>query len=770
MLNNNTRREREEDLLTSLLQRFLPFWPLFAVLLILSFAAAWTYLRYATPIYEAEATIIINDEKKGVDGSKIMESINVFDSKKIVENEIEVIQSRDLMNEVIYSLYLYAPIYEEQNLKDKSAYTTSPVVVELRNPEKIPFNPEEPIKIYFAYNQAKKTIEIDGKFHPLNKWIEGKNFGEFKFIPNPHQTTLSDNQLFFMLVHPKAVTNNSLDNLEVGAPDKLSTIVNLNYKDPVPGRSENILNQLISAYNQASIADRNSLARNTLAFIEDRMANVENELNTLEQEIQQYRSNKGAIDLSEQGRLYLQDVGENDRKIADIELQLAILDNVENYVVSKGNSGGIVPSTVGINDPVLTQLIERLYDSEIKYERLSKTTAENNPILASVANEIEKIRPGILENVSSQRQNLEEKLKNLNSTNRQFSSNLRTIPEQERALLEISRRKAIKNDLFSYLLQKREETALSYAPHAGDSRVIDKAEASLIPVSPKSKMTYAIAILFAFGLGTLYVIFKEVLNRNILFRSELEKATDIPIVGEFTQLKHSKNKKQTKEQETLLSEQFRDLRLALGLYGESAKRKILITSSIEGEGKSFISENLAVSLANSGKRVILLNFDLLKPKFSKIFGVSNEEGISEYLQGKVRLDDIIRPTEHKNLSVIPPGNMSEEVSQNLLDSDIQSLFKHLESVFHYVVVDCPPVNIVLHAYLLSKYCDTSLFVIRHNHTPKSLVRRFDEDPSINAMNNVLLLFNGVKNRGATSGNYGYNYGYSHIKRTYHTSL
>jgi len=527
----------DENIFRMILSMFLPYWPLFALLIPACLIGAWGYLKTTTPVYEAAATLIIKDENKGVDDSKVLEAMNPFDSKKIVENELEIIKSRTIMTEVVKNLKLYAPIFEEKLFGSKEAYDSSPIVVELKNPENI-VQPKDgkSLKFYFEYDSIKNLVKIKNKFYPIDEWVEGPIFGETKFRLNANKSTDAKKALYFSFVNPKNMTRGLLGGLEAIPTDKLSTVVRLTYQDPIPQRGENILNHLISAYNQKAISDRDDLASNTLTFIDDRMKKVEKELNELELSIQRFRAEKGVVDLSEQGKLYLYDVGEYDRQIASTSRQLAVLDKVDQYLASKKNKSGIVPSTLGLEDRVLSQLLEKLYASEIEYEKLRKTTAENNPILTAVADEIKKIRPSIRENIRNQKNNLRASLSSLNFNANQSASALNNIPEKERALLEIERGKEIKNELYSFLQQKREETALSYAPNGGDGRIVDLAESSVGPVSPKSSIIYLVALILAFGIGLGYIIFKEMMNRNVLFRSEIENSIKTPVVLELPHL------------------------------------------------------------------------------------------------------------------------------------------------------------------------------------------------------------------------------------------
>ncbi|WP_051228062.1 GumC family protein [Gillisia sp. JM1] len=762
----NNKSAKNENLLGSMMDLFFPFWPLLAVILVVVLFLAWGYKNYATPTYEVTATLIIKDENKGVDNSKMVESMNPFDSKKIVENEIKVIQSPDIMKKVVDSLNLYAPMYEDDdflglNVKSVSAYNSSPIQVKLKNPDKIVIEKDAPAEHYFTFDSSKKNVRVDGRTYPLNKWVNSP-FGRVMFYPNKNKAQQAKKSLYFVLMNPRSVTEGLLKSLEVTPPEKLSTVINLILEDAVPNRGEDILNGIIEAYNQKAIEDKNILAANTMKFIEARIGNLGDELDALESENEQYRSSKGVVDLSEQSRMYLQDAGQNDQRIADIRLKLSVLDKVENYIQSKDGGGSIVPSTLGIDDPVLTQLLQKLYNSEIEYERLRKTTAVNNPMLTSLADEINKIRPNILDNVQSQKSNLNASLSNLYGNSGKYNSALKTIPEKERKLLEITRRKAVKQDIFASLLEKREEIALSFMPTNGDDTVVTSAQASLEPVSPKGIKLYGIALFLGIAFWIAYVVYKEMLNQKILFRSEIEESTHLPVIGELSYLKEGKQLSHENPEDMSIIEQFRQLDAQLGLYSRTfRKKKILVTSSLSGEGKSFVSKNLAYSLAQSGKKVILLDMDFRKPNTTKAFKLKEHKGIVDYLKEEANLEELIVQSEmDSNLYILPAGTPGQDHTQLLLNGKLESLFEKLSDRYDYIIMDSAPLGLVSDASLLAEFSEITLLVVRHNFTPKKVVQRLDQNHSDKNLKHAGIVFNGLKKRGFIKEDSGYGYGYS----------
>ncbi|HVZ55137.1 MAG TPA: polysaccharide biosynthesis tyrosine autokinase [Chitinophagaceae bacterium] len=762
-VNKKKTDNNSNSILSLVMFRYMPYWPLFLILLILSGAGAVIYLKlFATPLYQSSASILVKDEKKGVEESKTIESLNSVETKTIVENELKVLNSRTLVDQVVRNLSLYAPILEEGRFRTSSAYVTSPIVIQAQDPDNLV--PQK--KVYFTMDKQARQVVIGQNRFPLDSFVKTP-FGTLKFIENPRQEADAKGPLYFMLADPRTVTDGLIASLRVTAPDKVSSIINLELNTDVPRKGKDILQELIKAYNAAAVKDKDKLAASTVAFLDNRIAIVGRELDSIEKKVQSYKSSRGIVNLSQQGSQYLQSVGDNDKKLTDINTQLTVLDEVEKQISNGGSMASIVPSSLGINDQILSSQLEKLYTAEIQYEKLKQTTGENSPILTSVTSEIERMRPDIMTRIQSQRRSLEAQKNNLASTNSTYTSMLQTIPEQEKELVEISRQQSIKNEVYQFLLQKREETALARASTISESRVLDPAETSPDPVSPKKMFIYLIAVILAMGIGIGYVSMREFMTNKIMFRSDIEELTTVPVVGEITAISKGnifvKNSK--KIARTALVEQFRQLRMGLGLYSkQTQKRKILVTSSIGGEGKSFVSGNLAKSLASSGKKVVLIDFDMRNPKTTGLFKLENKFGIKEYLEESREPEEIIHATDTDHLFVIPAGEIAVNPTELLLGARLGELFEYLENNFDYIIADTAPVQPVTDAYIISEYIDATIFVVRHRYTPKVMVQMLDDNNKIKALNNLNIVFNGVKSRGffgSTGFGYGYGYGYEY---------
>jgi tyrosine-protein kinase Etk/Wzc len=754
--------QQDGNIVQQLLFRYLPYWPLFLIMIILGGAGAFLYIRYSVPVYEATASVLIKDERKGADDSKVIESLNLFGSKKIVENEIEMIRSRNLLKNVVKNLRLYAPVYEEGKVNVIPAFTITPVLLEVRTPDSLSSSG----KIYFSFDKARQIVTVEGKQYPLGQWTKSDYGSSMRFVANPYYESwhTSNKPMYFQLIELKLVIDYLDSKLSITPSSKQSTVINLKVKDAIPERGKLILNELISQYSRASISDKNQLAENTLKFVEEQLAIKKRELDSVDRGIQQFRTSSNVVDIGAQGQQYLAGSGASDTKLAEIDAQLTVLREVENYVRSKGQGAAIVPSTLGLNDPLLTNLLNRLYEAESQYKKLITTTGENHPMALQTRQQIESLRPNILDNISSQKRNLQANRSTLASSGGKYSSLLRTIPEKERQLAEIGRSKDITQAQYQELLQKKAEAELSLSATVADSRVVDEADASSEPVSPNVLFAYLIGLFAAIGLAVLIISLKEGFNRTVLFRSEIENYTSVPVIGEVIHDKSGQPIVISHDRKNFIAEQFRQIRTSLSYLGiSSKKKKILITSSIPGEGKSFVAANLAISLALTDKKVVLLEVDLRKPKLSEIFGLSSTAaGISNYLIGEKEADEIIKRTEvNPNLFLISAGPIPPNPSELILNGRIQELLVFLENAFDYIVIDTAPVSPVTDAYLLSQFCDATLYLVRHAYTPRIYLQLLDENNRVRGLKNLAIIFNGVKSRGIGKNGYGNGYGYGY---------
>ena len=757
--NNDELPEEDLNIFTIIQQRFMPFWPVFVLAILLTMTGAWLYLKYTTPIYLVDAVLLVKDEKGGLDESKIFDQLNLTGGKKIVENEIEILKSKTLMYEVVKELGLYATVTEEGTFRNQELYDHSPVIITSVDPDNIIDSKE---KIIFGWNQH--AVSLNNIVYPYDSVVTtpwGKlQFSKSKYNNRPFKKI----NVSFTNATDLAVYYSSA--LEVLASSKQATVIGINLRLSVKQKGVDILNHLLAVYNRAALDDKNDIASKTLAFIDERLKIVTRDLSTVEEDVKNYKEKEGIVDLSEQGNVFLQAVQDNDKQISEAKLQLNVLESVEKYVKGiKGNSN-TVPALVGENDPVLEKLLQSLYETELKLESARRTSGENSPLVESLNDQIRRIKPGILENIQNLRRNIQVSLTQLDQNNSKYTGMLKTVPSKEKALLEISRQQSIKNALYTFLLQKREETALSYSSAVADTRLIDAAQSYPKPIRPVHSLVYLIGLIGGIVAAVILILIRELFNNQVLFSADIEKATQAPILAEILFNTTGKGIVIKEGKRSILAEQFRSLRTSLtymGINGED-KKVIMITSSMPAEGKSFIAINLAASLSLTGKKVALVGFDLRKPKLHTVLNLSNHPGITEFIVNKAPFQTLAqRVADLPNVFFIASGIIPPNPSELILNNRTVMLFDLLRKEYDYIVVDTPPVGPVTDANLVNKFADATLFVIRHGKTPKAFLKMINEIYLKKSLGNMNIVFNALKARGVAYGNnygsYGKGYGY-----------
>ncbi len=747
--------------------KYLPYWPLFLILIALFVSLAYFYIQYAPPVYESTASILIKDKNRGQEDSKMEELLNIFGEKKIVENELEVLRSNEVINQIVISMRLYAPVDRKSGWITRSGFLTSPVVPELADPKSI----KETENIPFTYAQDQNNVKIENTVFPLDKWTKS-DWGMLRFVKNPNYKVPAevgagkdDGKYSFSLYKLSNIVDAVTTSLKTVPTSKQSSVINISYKDEVPARGESVIMSVVNTYNNNAVQRKSEFATSTQKFIEDRLKNVKYDLDSIESSIQKYRNRTGIVDISEQSKLYLQNISQSDQQKNQMKTQLAAIDEVQKYLEAKNGSGSVVPSTFNITDPTLTQLITKLQTAQTEYTKLKQTTGENNPMVSSVQNEITKTKSEIQETIKSQRNNIQASMATVNETANSYSSMANSIPQKERELVEVSRQRNIKADIYAFLLQKREEAAsYSVSSIQPDSYMVDNPTTGVNPVSPKKYLILLFAFIAPFGVGAAIISGRSALNNKVLFRSEIENMSDFPVIGEIIQGKFENSIVTASKERSFIVEQFRHLRSSLINITKPAGtiKQLVVTSSIEGEGKSFVAVNLANSIARTNKKVILLEMDLHQPSICEMMGIERGIGITDYLSGKVSVEEILLQTQiNPDLYFVSAGNLDEQASELLLNGKLEILLNYLNTQADMLIIDMPPVNPISDLYVVAPLCDYVLYIIRHGKAPKNTLKVLDENMDSHNIKKVALVFNGIKRRGTGKYSYGYGYGYGY---------
>lgn len=749
--------EQEQDFhLQTYIRRYLRYWYLFPVFIALALIAAFFYLQVTQPVFSSKTSILIKDEQKGLGGSQgdmLSELSNQFGGNKLVENELEILKSQTLMEQVVKDLNLDVSYSTKIGLRTVSLYGKSPIRIK---PEVITqFGLLEPLKIHvvdsthFRFNDEETLHTYGKRFN--NSW------GAF-MVEKGNNNDFTDIQISFGEV--KGLAENMLKRLVVSQPNVKSTVIELSYEDVSSQRGKDVLNKLLDVYVQSSLSDKNSEASNTLKFIETRLGLITGELGEVEKDVESYKTVKGITDISAESQLFLENIKENDAKLNEVNTQISILESVDKYIKNSGD-GAVAPATYMINDPVLVSLLTKFNELELQRERYARTTTSNNPLLQTINTQLDGTRQAIRENVQNLRRGMDVTKQNLQGINTRFSAGLRSIPQKEREFVGIKRQQSIKENLYLYLLQKREETALMYASTVTDSRLIDAPVSSFLPIKPKRSVIWLGSLAVGLIIPIVIINILLMLNNTVQSREEIERASNVAVLGEIGHMKTAKGEpgedaiiKMTSR--SAVAEQFRALRTNLQYLGDGGCRVLMFTSSIGGEGKSFVSINLAASLAYSDKRVLLIGLDLRKPTLHERLQVPNQYGASNCLIGQGKPSDFIQSTiVHPKFDVLTSGPIPPNPSELLSNGRLPVLIRELREEYDYILIDSPPYGLVTDSSLISEYVDATLYLVRYNYTLIDHLKRIGELQRAKRFSNLSIIFNGV-NYGA---GYGYGYGY-----------
>lgn len=754
----------EQELnLGEIIHKYLYHWPVFVLGLLIFLFGAFFYLRYTRPIYQVTSTLLIKSSQKSTLSSDILNQLEQGGGSKEVDNEIEILKSRTLMTKVVERLNLNVKYKKEGRVISIDAYDTRAVNFFPISVNKEYYNVDFLLSFPNTETYILKNVlngkSVSGKINEIHKTI----FGVYKIERLGKSNLADEGPTIIRISDIRSVVNECLSGLTVEVKSKQSTVLQLGYQTPVIKQGEDILNTLVQVYNEASLLDKNKTTQRTLQFIDERIAPLSGELTDVEKDVENYKSSQGLTNISSQAELYLEGVKSNDAQISEVNIKLAVISDVQRFINSN-LSGEKLPTTMGIDDPSLLNQINQLSELFLERDKLLTTTQAANPIMQPIYKQIETIRGSIQASVENIKANLLNTKKQIEINNSGFLGSIKKIPGQERQFMSIKRQQTIKEALYLYLLQKKEETALSYASSVADTRLIDPAIGFPSPIKPNKQMVYLAALFIGLILPGIYVFSKDILNNKIQSKSDISKITNAPLLGELVYEEGTNPIVVSADSRKAIAEQFRSIRTNLqfvhGKQVEGLGRVTLFTSSVSGEGKSFVASNLGAALAISGRKTILLELDLRKPKITKYLKLTVRTGLSNYLIGKAGLEEIIQDSGvHANLKVIGSGPIPPNPSELLIQQEMDDLVSYLRKHFDEIVIDAPPIGLVTDAQILARLADSTIYIVRHGVTLKSNVNQFNVLYKQNKFPKFNLVFNGVQLGGSYGYGYGYGYGY-----------
>ncbi|MFA6246112.1 MAG: polysaccharide biosynthesis tyrosine autokinase [Mucilaginibacter sp.] len=742
---------------------YLKKWYWFVVSVVICLLLSWSYLHFTAPLYKVTATLLIPDDKQGGGLMKAtaFSDLNMFHEVKTVDNEMEILRSRDLMYRVLSKLDIGTEYYAESLLKNNELY-----------------GKELPIKVTVL---TKKSSAVIKKYHII---ITGKNslyindgivqktarFNQAISLPGI-SLSIAKGPAFVNYQKPLLVMfkdisqlaeSYSAGKLKITPVIKESNTLILSVLDAVPQRGIDILNTVINIYNNIALEKKNRVALQTINFLDKRLGAMETDLSSTEIGIENYKQQNNASDVSAGSQINLSKSAEYNRLLEESDVQLGVVNQMLDYLRSSKHEFNIVPSTTGLKDAVLMTLVSKFNDLQMDRDRLLRNANATNPLVQNVTGQISALRNNIIENLVNIKQSIRIENNHLKANSANYSSKIHSAPTMERVLLQRGREQVVKTNLYQYFLQKREETALSLMTVVPVSEVVDRPAYSSMPSSPKSELIYLgstlLGLLIPFGV--VYTTKKFALKVNN--STELNEMQGLRILGELCHNECKDNVVVTKNSRSNISELFRYIRTNLSMLkvGDCDK-VILVTSCGKGEGKTFFCINMGLTLAMLNKKVIVLEFDLRKPDLLRKMNMQQRPGISDYLNGDVEdfSAGIQRYRNSSHLYTLGCGTIPESPAELLNSPRVKVLFEKLRNMFDYVIIDTSPVGAVADAFNLSPFADMSVYLVRYNYTSNKQLNILKDIYDHQKLNNLMVVFNDAKpeNRPVYAyGAYGYN--------------
>jgi tyrosine-protein kinase Etk/Wzc len=744
-----------------ILTKYLQYWYLFVIGGFLGLTAAFLYIHYYTvPKYSISSTLLIKDDETGSDLPGGLSDVSMLNYSKNIDNEIEVLSSKSLMQRVVSELGLYTSYYVEGRVRDKEIYGEDlPLKVIISSFDSTAFG--KSIFIHIKPNNSFALEEDTGLLtnHKFGQQIN-KPYGAFTVVAASGVASAGE-KVIVQFNDIRGVAKHYNQALQVEPNKNNSSVLWVGLIDPIPQRGKDIINKLIEVYNKEAIEDKNLIAANTIAFLDERLKFLTTELSVVEKDVEHYKRQNELTDINSQASNFLAQASNYNQKLSDWSIQIEVLESIEKYMNMDSNKYKMVPSTLNIQDPTLSGLIAKFNELQLERERILRTTFPNNPIVVNINEQLENLRLNIKENLRNIKRGLIITSNNLKASSEQFQTKIKNVPSMERELLEINRQQAIKQNLYLYLLQKREEAAVSLAANIANSRIIDPAMSSDGPISPNKQMICLMYLLTGLGLPFAGIFIKDLLNNKIQTQQDVEQLTDTPIIGVLV---HNKYDTLVVRKGNLspLAEMFRLIRTKIKFAAVDKENKvILVTSSMSGEGKTFFSINLGASLALTGKKVLLLELDLRNPNLLNELGMPEGLGITNYLiSDRVAISDLIVPFETiDNLYVVSSGPVPPDPAELMLSLKLTHLVNELRESFDHIIIDTPPIGQVTDAFCLSSLIDSTVYIVRYGYTYKKQLNIIENIYKNKELRHPMIVLNDAKKGNRDYFGYGYNIGY-----------
>lgn len=790
--NTNSYEDQIDDFnLREAIERNLNHWYWFVIGAFLCLTAAYVYLRYTVPQYQASTTILVKDDKKG----GMLSELSAFSDmglgggmKSNLDNEVEVIKSRTLVASVVKKLELNISIFEKGRVNSLEVYDKAPIEVHFLNIKPSFYTDEmrwefvklspNTFELLSTIKQEDSPLLIGGKKEFRYGEVIATRNGDLiitKAIGYKPELNQDDKTIFIVVSPFDNVVASFQGRLEVTPISKTSSVVSVSLKDPVVDKAENFLNALIQIYNDDAAADKNFISENTSKFISSRLILITQELDGVEQDVESFKRSNSLTDIESEAKLFIEGSSEYNKKSVENEIQLNVVNSMQDFM-KKSTNADLLPANLISTEGESSELISSYNQLVLERNRILKSATLENPTVVKLDEQIASLKSNVAQSLGRMQASLTIQKRNLKGQEGLLDSKIGKIPVQERQFKVIARQQKVKEELYLYLLQKREETAISLAATEPNARVIDAAKASKIPVSPKKNIIYLAALLMGLLIpfGILYLM--DLLDTKVKTRFDITDRFNIPYLGDIpnsitpNEIIDTASRSSSAEAMRIVRT---NLDFMLNQVPEGQAKSIFFTSTIPGEGKTFLSVNLASIFALSGNKVLLIGMDIRSPKLDDYVGLSHSKGLTDYLSTKdaVVSDYISKVKGFETMDVLLAGSIPPNPTELLMNKKVDGLFVQFKKDYDFIIVDTAPVSLVSDTLIVAKYADTFVYVVRANYLDKRALLVPENLHRENKLPNMAFLLNDTevtKGYGYGYGNYGY--GEMHEKKPWYKAI
>lgn len=749
---------------TGLLLDYLANWKWFVLSVVLCAIGAYFYIATIVPTYQVNASIYLNNESTQSKEAFALNPENPLLNMKnfIDETELEILKSRNNVIKIVDSLRMAYSYWRVGNLRDIPMYNDRAIDAEM---DSIALNDlENPITITVSNSskEGKYDIEATTVFNEIeeNKKLDAVDLpctvdltcGSVT-ISRVEQVPELEGTQKVIVRNPRSVAQKLSNSLNIEFAEKAPTIVRISYNTPIPREGTDVINTLVDFYNRQIIADKNASALQTEAFILDRLVMINDELRDVEQRLQDYRQAHNISDLQQQVSTNLATTKSTQNQLAEIEAEASIINDIEN-TIRKANNYDPLPAVT--TNTTLNQVIVKYNQKISRLTRMLETSTPDNPLVRTLQEELTRDKADILQSVASVKRGIQARRRNVAAIEGQSQSQLSALPPVDKGLQEIFREQQVKVNIYTFLLQKREEIALQKTLATPTARLIDD-PSSTGPVSPRRMVIYFLALILGLAIPAAIIFLKRFFFPIYKDQEELQRLTNVPIIGEIS-TDTSKDDKAIvvgPNVSTPIAELFRLLRNNIGFTKNGANKKvILVTSSISGEGKTFVATNLALTYALTGKKVVVVGMDIRRPVLAHKFGLNNQQGVTTFLSGQVAdINSLLHKSDlSDNLYILPAGPVPPNPNELLLSDNMGRMMEQLRDDFDYVILDSAPIGVISDSFLIIPYSDIQLYVTRASYSTKSCLKVLHQAIRDNRLSDPYIVLNGVD---INSGSYSY---------------